>query len=432
VRALLTALLAVGCNIEPNPSPLGAPGLDRPGTFDVVAPPPHDDASASDASAPTDLVAPPDDVGPGDVGPGDVGPEDAPPPDDDVPVDIPQQPPCPSGVICVDELPFAHAGDTTTGVSVFDAYACAPQTDESGPEIVYRVEVSQAGFLTAAVTDGDGVDVDVHLLAELDAGACVARGHHNLGAQVDAGTWWIVVDSWVDGSGVAQAGAYELSIDLKAGGDGCAADMQLVAPGTVAPVCMDRFEAPNTEAGLALVMSTFDEAAAWCEARGKRLCFDDEWTAACEGPKGYAYPYGDTHQPGVCNDDKTWKAYDQQLLSGWPWGLAFASLETLAQVLDAAAATGAPGAASAAHVEALYQGTEAGANTGCGGAYGVFDLTGNVEEWTRRRDGGTPGFHGNLKGRYWAEPRTCQQGVKSHGDAFRFYEIGFRCCADPD
>ena len=46
-------------------------------------------------------------------------------------------------------------------------------------------------------------------------------------------------------------------------------------------------------------------ASSWCEARGKRLCFDDEWTAACAGPEGWSYPYGDTHEPGLCNDDKT-------------------------------------------------------------------------------------------------------------------------------
>jgi len=65
------------------------------------------------------------------------------------------------------------------------------------------------------------------------------------------------------------------------------------------------------------------------------------------------------------------------------------------------------------------------------GVAGAYDLCGNVEEWTRRRDGGEPQFHGKLKGRYWAETRTCQNGVISHGDGFRFYEIGFRCCRDP-
>jgi hypothetical protein len=79
----------------------------------------------------------------------------------------------------------------------------------------------------------------------------------------------------------------------------------------------------------------------------------------------------------------------------------------------------------------LYQGAGGGDTTACVGAAGVYDLVGNVEEWTRRRDGGTVNFHGNLKGRYWAEFRTCQSGVTTHADPFRFYEIGFRCCFDP-
>ncbi len=423
---ILMALLTAGCNTEPDQS-------GKYEALDITAPPSFDVAGPLDVSEPADTPEHTEAPDP-DVGPAEVATADVPPSRDgvqDVPEDTVERLACPDGVICVDSLPFVHAGDTTSGASGFDVYACAPDTDESGPEIVYRVLVSEAGFLTAAVADGEDVDVDVHLLSELNPAACVARGHHNLGAQVDAGTWWIVVDSWVDGSGASQAGPYELTIELKGSGAGCAEDMQLVAANGLAPFCMDRFEAPNTPEGLALVMSTFDEAVAWCAARGRRLCFDDEWTAACEGPQGYAYPYGDGHQPGVCNDNKTWKPYDPDLLSAWPWGLSFASFETLAHVLDAAAATGPGGAASATHVEALYQGSAAGANTGCGGAYGVFDLVGNVEEWTRRRDGGMPDFHGNLKGRYWAEPRTCQQGVKSHGDAFRFYEIGFRCCADP-
>jgi formylglycine-generating enzyme required for sulfatase activity len=69
---------------------------------------------------------------------------------------------------------------------------------------------------------------------------------------------------------------------------------------------------------------------------------------------------------------------------------------------------------------------------GCTAGNGVFDLTGNIEEWTRRRDGGQANFHGNLKGRYWAETRTCQNSITTHGDTFRFDEIGFRCCREPD
>lgn len=194
--------------------------------------------------------------------------------------------------------------------------------------------------------------------------------------------------------------------------------------------CIDRFEAPNLDGELPLVMYTFVEAADWCVARGRRLCFDDEWTRACEGPDGHTYPYGDSHQPGVCNDDETWLVYDQPALNGWPSSVCTPDVAGLAELLDAARQVSGSGAAAADHVWAIYQGEASGQNTGCTHAEGAFDLCGNVEEWTRRRDGGATNFHGSLKGRYWAESRTCQQAVTTHGDTFRFYEIGFRCCSD--
>jgi len=198
--------------------------------------------------------------------------------------------------------------------------------------------------------------------------------------------------------------------------------------------CIDRHEAPNRAGDLPLVMYTFVDADAWCASRGKRLCFDDEWLAACEGPDADPFPYGPTLVPGECNDDETWRTYDQDLLNGWPSsGASSPDVESFADLLAAARAVSTTAAAAADHVESLYQGEPAGSNAGCVGAAGVFDLVGNVEEWTRRRDGGSgPEFHGALKGRYWAESRTCQSAVTAHGDGFRFYEIGFRCCRDPE
>jgi formylglycine-generating enzyme required for sulfatase activity len=206
----------------------------------------------------------------------------------------------------------------------------------------------------------------------------------------------------------------------------CPADMVLVGAS-----CFDRFEAPNHESALPLVMFSFLEAESWCAARDKRLCFDDDWMQACAGTEEWSYVYGDAHEPGVCNDDKIWKTYDQPLLNGWPWNLDTDGAEALAELLDLARAASAAGAAAADHVEAIYQADPSGSNAGCYNAEGVADLTGNIEEWTQRRDGGTTDFHGNLKGRYWAESRTCQSNIITHGDAFRFYEIGFRCCRDP-
>lgn len=247
------------------------------------------------------------------------------------------------------------------------------------------------------------------------------------------------------GGGGSDAGAADAPLEVETGGDGdatldateasspdadaqspCPADMQLVDG-----FCIDRHEAPNTDGALPLVMFTFDESAAWCQSRGKRLCFDDEWTRSCEGPTGTSYPYGDKHVPGTCNDEESWKLYDQSKLNGWPWTVSKPNIESLTQLLDAARAVSSSGKVAADHVEALYQAEPSGSNGGCAGPDGVFDLCGNVEEWTRRRDGGSgKDFSGSLKGRYWAESRTCQNAVTNHGNAFRFYEIGFRCCKD--
>lgn len=240
-------------------------------------------------------------------------------------------------------------------------------------------------------------------------------GGHGADASSDAGL-----------DGAADAPALDVEADAPAeAASPCPAGMV-----DLGSTCMDRYEAPNREGALSLVMYTFDEAAAWCQARGKRLCFDDEWTEACEGPAMTSYPYGDTHEPGVCNDDKVWKVYNQTKLNGWPWNLPASSIDRLADLLDAARQDSTAGSLAADEVQSLYQGDPSGSHAGCTNSDGVFDLCGNVEEWTRRRVGGTTNFHGSLKGRYWAEARTCQSAVTTHGDAFRFYEIGFRCCSD--
>jgi formylglycine-generating enzyme required for sulfatase activity len=210
------------------------------------------------------------------------------------------------------------------------------------------------------------------------------------------------------------------------GGSACPEVMDLVGRS-----CVDRFEAPNRQGELPLVMYTFDEADAWCGAHGKRLCFDDEWTTACEGPSGWDWPYGGQHVSGQCNDEELWLVYNQSKLDLWPPSASAPSIETLDDLYAAAAEVSPAGGEAALHVASLYQAEPGGQNGGCAGPSGVFDLCGNVEEWTRRRDGGDGAlFSGALKGRYWAEARTCHSAVLTHGNAFRFYEIGFRCCLD--
>ena len=190
--ALLAALLIAlaGCN-----APL--PGLG--GSEDVDIPPltgdDDDDDVADDDDSGDDDSADDDDVGDDD--------------DDDTTGG------CPAGVTCLDTFPAVVSGDTSfSTTSDFDSYACAPSTDESGPEVLYQIEVPSEGFVTLNLDwVASGVDVDVHLLGSLDPTDCFDRGHWVAGALVPAGTWWVVVDSWVNSSGVSLEGEYDLTVN---------------------------------------------------------------------------------------------------------------------------------------------------------------------------------------------------------------------------
>jgi hypothetical protein len=124
---------------------------------------------------------------------------------------------CPDGVTCADTFPFADAGNTAAdGSSSLSSYNCAPGTNEGGPEIVYRVAVPSDGLLTAVVYDASGVDIDVHILSDLDASSCLSRGDREASAEVSGpALYWVVADSYVSG-GVAKAGAYQLDIGFAA------------------------------------------------------------------------------------------------------------------------------------------------------------------------------------------------------------------------
>jgi formylglycine-generating enzyme required for sulfatase activity len=176
--------------------------------------------------------------------------------------------------------------------------------------------------------------------------------------------------------------------------------------------CMDRYEAPNEAGALPLAMRTAQDGEDWCEARGKRLCREDEWLRACEGPGGTTYPYGDQYEEHRCNDDKTWIPPDWALLATWP------------------------SPAAQAEASGLYQADPSGSRAGCVSSEGVQDLTGNVAEWVRRTFPTQKNYDHVLKGCYWSKcyggsNPSCAFVNGAHPGEFRTYEAGFRCCLGP-
>ena len=69
--------------------------------------------------------------------------------------------------IIVPWLPMVDRNTTIGGVSHFERYNCAANTQERGPERIYRFNVQHAGTFVAQVRDHRGVDVDLHLLSGL-------------------------------------------------------------------------------------------------------------------------------------------------------------------------------------------------------------------------------------------------------------------------
>jgi hypothetical protein len=119
------------------------------------------------------------------------------------------------GVVVVDELPFVHRGDTRDSrVRLVDAYGCAPEIPESGPEVWYRLELREAGVLTASILEDrrDGIDVDLHLLSAVDGAACLARDNERIVTPIAPGRYWLVLDSW--GTALQKPGSYRLQVEL--------------------------------------------------------------------------------------------------------------------------------------------------------------------------------------------------------------------------
>lgn len=171
--------------------------------------------------------------------------------------------------------------------------------------------------------------------------------------------------------------------------------------------CMDRFEYPNVLGQNPVIVVTFHEAEALCKKSKKRLCNENEWTFACEGEEVRPYPYGWTRDSTSCVVDRSWRPFAEGAL----------------QPRD--------GPVARAEVDRLWQAEPSGSRGGCKSAFGIYDMTGNVDEWTRTAR--TTGYSSILKGGYWGPVRArCRPATRAHNEDFVAYQQGFRCCGDAD
>jgi formylglycine-generating enzyme required for sulfatase activity len=152
------------------------------------------------------------------------------------------------------------------------------------------------------------------------------------------------------------------------------------------------------------VMVSFEEADLLCRGRGRRLCTETEWTFACEGEAMLPYPYGFVRDASACTIDHFARSPNRALLNN-----PFTSMEEVARVYEASAS---------------------GSRERCASPFGAMDMTGNVDEWVLNET--RIPFASSLMGGFWGHVRTrCRASTRTHGETFRYYQIGFRCCADP-
>lgn len=152
-----------------------------------------------------------------------------------------------------------------------------------------------------------------------------------------------------------------------------------------------------------------NEAQAACVQAGKRLCTEGEWVRACKGPARTKFPYGNERQSGYCVDtnraDPLKKLFES--LGAGRYQFSIMNDPRLNQVPDTLALTGS--------------------FTRCTNAYQVFDMVGNLHEWTSDP-------RGTFRGGFYLDSRLngagCDYRTVAHPATYRDYSIGFRCCAD--
>jgi sulfatase modifying factor 1 len=145
-----------------------------------------------------------------------------------------------------------------------------------------------------------------------------------------------------------------------------------------------------------------------CARAGKRLCGEAEWFRACRGPRQRNFGYGNTRDQGRCNENHRWHPVVRlfSATARYLWGMSQMNDPQINQLPGTLALTGA--------------------HNGCTSEHGVFDMVGNLHEWTNDPEG-------TFRGGYYMDTTLngdgCWYRTAGHNTVYHDYSIGFRCCA---
>ncbi|MEQ9324816.1 MAG: SUMF1/EgtB/PvdO family nonheme iron enzyme, partial [Polyangiaceae bacterium] len=205
---------------------------------------------------------------------------------------------------------------------------------------------------------------------------------------------------------------------------------EAILPGNERPPDGARLTAASASGTVPQGHLTRHEAAAACDAGGKRLCRIEEWRAACVSGGG-PFPYGAEEDRGRCNTHKEHllpRVFGQR--TGWD----------MRKHLNAPALNATPGFLALT-----------GEHEGCVTPEGVYDLAGNLQEWVadavslelvrrlhddgfvRHRQPWRPGnaiFVGGFYSTRAEHGPGCAYTTLAHQARYHDYSIGFRCCRD--
>lgn len=158
--------------------------------------------------------------------------------------------------------------------------------------------------------------------------------------------------------------------------------------------CMDEEEYTKSNKTIPVHNVDWTKADNLCKNEGKRLCNNQEWALACEGPERLAYSYGWERNSDICNID------------------IHKNLGRVGNLVD--------------HTCPITEFKQ------CISPFGVHNMNGNVTEWVQRVGGKKP-WRSGLMGGWWGPVKSeCRPLVTNHFEYYRDKQVGFRCCKNAE